>query len=88
MQDMPFVKNSKVVRSTKTSEVVEIKKQKVQYIGESEKSLKERFSQHLGYVYNEHINQATGEHFNSKWHTVAQGPQQKILSVAQLYLNL
>ena len=84
----PFVKNSNVVRSSKTSEVIEINKQvdcqtknviycitckkcKVQYIGESEKSLKERFSQHLGYVYNEHLNQATGEHFNSKGHSVA-----------------
>ena len=47
------------------------KKCKVQYIGESELSIKERFSEHLGYVYNEHLNQATGEHFNSKGHLVA-----------------
>ena len=25
----------------------------------------------MGYVYNEHLNQATGEHFNSKGHSVA-----------------
>ena len=47
------------------------KKCKVQYIGESELSIKERFSEHLGYVYNEHLDQATGEHFNSKGHLVA-----------------
>ena len=47
------------------------KKYKVQYIGESELSIKERFSEHLGYVYNEHLDQATEEHFNSKGHLVA-----------------
>ena len=35
-----------------------------QYIGESERSLQDRFSEHKGYVVNKHLNKATGEHFN------------------------
>ena len=40
----------------------------MQYIGESDRSLKERFSEHKGYVNNSHLNQATGHHFNQKGH--------------------
>ena len=47
------------------------KKCKDQYIGESERTLKERFSEHLGYVNNHHLNKATGNHFNSKGHSVS-----------------
>ena len=47
------------------------KKCKMQYIGESERTLKERFSEHLGYVHNEHLSKATGAHFNSKGHSVS-----------------
>ena len=43
----------------------------VQYIGESERSLQQRFSEHKGYVMNSHLNKATGEHFNLKGHKVS-----------------
>ena len=43
----------------------------MQYIGETERTLVERFSEHLGYVHNEHLNQATGWHFNLKGHSVS-----------------
>ena len=39
-----------------------------QYIGETSRTLQERFSEHLGYVKNKQLNKATGEHFNSKGH--------------------
>ena len=39
-----------------------------QYIGETNRSLQERFSEHLGYVRNNHVNKVTGEHFNKKGH--------------------
>ena len=39
-----------------------------QYVGETSRSLQDRFSEHLGYVKNKHLNKATGEHFNIKGH--------------------
>ena len=42
----------------------------IQYIGESERSLQERFSEHKGYVANQHLNKATGHHFNTKGHKI------------------
>ena len=44
---------------------------KVQYIGESGKSLATRFGQHKGYVRNKMLDQATGEHFNSRGHCIS-----------------
>ena len=41
-----------------------------QYIGETEKKLKERFSQHKGYIFNQHLTQATGFHFNQPGHSL------------------
>ena len=43
----------------------------LQYIGESEQTLKDRFSEHKGYVVNRMMKKATGEHFNSKGHKVS-----------------
>ena len=43
----------------------------LQYIGESERTLKERFSEHKGYVVNSKLTKATGEHFNQKGHKVS-----------------
>ena len=40
----------------------------MQYSGESERTLQDRFSDHKGYVNNLHLNQATGHHFNTKGH--------------------
>lgn len=44
---------------------------RVQYVGESDRTLQERFSEHRGYVNNRHLNKATGEHFNLPGHSVA-----------------
>ena len=41
-----------------------------QYIGESERSPKERFLEHKGYVSNNMLNKATGAHFNQKGHRI------------------
>ena len=42
-----------------------------QYIGETERTLKERFSEHKGYVNTNNQSKATGVHFNTKGHSVA-----------------
>ena len=42
----------------------------IQYIGESDRSLQERFSEHKGYVANLHLHKATGQHFNTKGHKI------------------
>ena len=42
-----------------------------QYIGESERSLKERFSEHRGYVNNKYLTKATGYHFNQAGHSIS-----------------
>ena len=41
------------------------------YIGESNRSLRVRISEHIGYVNKRKIEQATGEHFNSRGHTLS-----------------
>ena len=43
---------------------------KEQYIGETERTLQERFSDHKGYVANQHLSKATGQHFNKKGHKI------------------
>ena len=43
----------------------------MQYVGESERSLQDRFSEHLGYVKNKHLTKATGGHYNLPGHTVS-----------------
>ena len=43
----------------------------MQYVGESERSLQDRFSEHRGYVINNHLSKATGYHFNLPGHTVS-----------------
>ena len=42
----------------------------LQYIGQSERSLQERIQEHLGYIRNEKLNQATGHHFNLDGHFI------------------
>ena len=42
-----------------------------QYIGETERSLKEKFSEHRGYVSNNVISKATSKHFNEKSHRIS-----------------
>ena len=41
-----------------------------QYIGQSERTLQDRFSKHRDYVKQEKIGKATGWHFNKKGHSV------------------
>ena len=42
-----------------------------QYIGQTHKSLKERFNQHRGYVNTKKLAKATGNHFNQGGHTIS-----------------
>ena len=42
-----------------------------QYIGETERTLKERFFEHKGYVNTNNQSKATGVHFNTKGHSVS-----------------
>ena len=41
---------------------------KLQYIGQTTRSLDERVREHIGYIRNLYTNQATGEHFNLSGH--------------------
>ena len=41
------------------------------YIGETEREFKQRIYEHLGYVRNQNINQATGSHFNLAGHDIS-----------------
>ena len=43
----------------------------VQYIGETERSLQDRFSEHKGYASNRKTNKTTGEHYSQKGHQVS-----------------
>ena len=43
----------------------------IQYIGESERTLQERFSEHKGYAMNNRINKTTGQHFSQKGHKIS-----------------
>ena len=44
---------------------------KKRYIGESERTLKDRLSEHIGYVRTNKIEKTTGNQFNLPGHTVA-----------------
>ena len=48
--------------------LIECAKCKLQYIGETERSLKERISEHKGYIRTKKINQPILEHFNLRGH--------------------
>ena len=43
----------------------------MQYVGESERSLQDRFSEHRGYVTHQNLTKATGYHFNLPGHSVS-----------------
>ena len=43
----------------------------MQYVGETDRRLKDRFLEHQGYVRNKHLNKATGEHFNLPGHSLS-----------------
>ena len=42
-----------------------------QYIGETERAMKERFQEHRNYVSTNNQSKTTGVHFNSKGHTIS-----------------
>ena len=42
-----------------------------QYVGETEKTLSQRFAQHRGYVRNKQLDKATGAHFNLPGHQMS-----------------
>ena len=44
----------------------------MQYIGESERSIQERFSGHKAYVANKQLSKATGAHLNLPGHSVSE----------------
>ena len=44
---------------------------KMQYIGETERTLRERFQEHKTYVNQKKYNKATGKHFNKAGHSVS-----------------
>ena len=43
----------------------------MRYVGETRRILKFRLAEHRGYVSNEDISMATGEHFNSPGHSLS-----------------
>ena len=51
--------------------LLECKKCREQYTGETERTLQDRFSDHLGYVRNTHLTKATGFHFNQPGHKIS-----------------
>ena len=55
-----------------------------QYIGQTGRSLNERFSEHIGYVKTHKFNQPTGRHFNSPGHQLS---DMKISIVEKVYKN-
>ena len=54
----------------------------MQYIGETDRTLQERFADHRGYVNNHHIHKATGKHFNLPGHSIA---DMEVAIVEKLY---
>ena len=44
---------------------------KQKYIGESERSLRDRISEHIGYVKTKKLDKTTGAHFNLPGHSLA-----------------
>ena len=51
--------------------IINCKKCKQQYIGETDRTLKDRMLEHLGYVRREETSQATGFHFNQPGHQMS-----------------
>ena len=42
-----------------------------QYVGQSERSLQDRFSEHRGYVTSRNMSKATGKHFSQNGHQIS-----------------
>ena len=50
--------------------LIECEKCKEQYIGETERTLKDRLGEHKTYIKTNKIHEATGEHFNKPGHSL------------------
>ena len=50
---------------------IQCDKCRIQYIGESERTLQERFSEHKGYAQNNNKKKSTGEHFSQQGHKIS-----------------
>ena len=48
-----------------------IEKCRQRYIGESKRAIKHRLAEHRGYIVNNRVDKATGAHFNSPGHFLA-----------------
>ena len=62
------------VVTCETSNVVyciSCKKCKIQYIGKTEREIKERISEHRGSINNDHIDKSVSLHFNSRGHKLS-----------------
>ena len=55
-----------------------------QYVGKTGKALSQRFAKHCGYVRNNKIDQATGEHFNLPGHGL---PNMKVTILKILHFD-
>ena len=64
--------------------MINCRKCKNQYIGESSRTLQSRFSEHLGYVRSKNLSKATGEHFSTKGH---QQSDMEVTIVEKLFNN-
>ena len=64
--------------------LIECQKQycKQRYIGETNRELRERISEHRGYIYNKVTSQATGDHFNLPGHS-----DMKVMVIEKVKVN-
>ena len=58
-------------RSSSIIYLIEYSKCNLQYIGETDRALQDRFNEHKGYVRTRKFNQTTGAHFNLPGHSVS-----------------
>ena len=54
------------------------------YVGETKRNIRNRFGEHRGYVTNNHINQATGAHYDLPGHSV-ENMKVKILEKVKIF---
>ena len=65
---MPVIYICYMLVCTKENCIQKDKFQKL-YIGETERTLKDRISEHIGYINTKKYTEAAGEHFNSQGHS-------------------
>ena len=62
--------------------VISCNKCNVQYVGETDRSLKDRFNEHKGYVRTKKLNMTTGAHFNLPGHSVS---DMSVMAIHKIY---